>query len=163
MSATDDLVERAKHYAQEFDKGGLPMEPAQHVAVVTCMDARINPYGIFGLTEGEVHVIRNGGGIVTDDVLHSLAISQRLLGTSEVVVVHHVDCGMRQTDHAAFHRAILDATGIYPSWKEVKFPDPESSVLASLDEIKNCPFLPHRGSVRGFVYDEESGALAEVV
>ena len=161
-SVTDDLLARATEYASAFDKGDLPMPPARGVAIVTCMDARVNPYGLFALSEGDAHVLRNAGGLVTDDVLHALAISQRLLGTAEVMIVHHADCGMRRSDHAAFHRAIFAETGIRPTWPETTFADPESSVRASVARVRECPFLPRRGSVRGFVYDEGTGGLHEV-
>lgn len=163
MSATDALLERAKDYAAAFDKGGLPSAPARHVAIVACMDARLNPYGIFGLTEGDAHVIRNAGGVVTDDVVRSLAISQRLLGTTEVVLVHHADCGMRTFSDDEFRSSIQRETGIRPPWAAEAFPDPVEDVRQSVARIMASPFLPHKDAVRGFVYDDKTGRLSEVL
>jgi len=162
MSSTDELLERAKAYAASFAKAGLPAAPALHVAIVACMDARLNPYGLFGLTEGDAHVIRNAGGVVTDDVVRSLAISQRLLGTSEVVLVHHTDCGMRTFTDDDFRGQIYEETGIRPHWAAEAFADPAADVRQSIARIKASPFLPHKEQVRGFVYDDGTGALAEV-
>lgn len=162
MTVTDDLLHQAERYAAGFDKGDLPMPPARHVAIVTCMDARVNPYGIFGLSEGDAHVIRNAGGAVTDDAIRSLAISQRLLGTEEIIVVHHADCGMRTFEGDAFARAIQDDTGIRPSWAPETFADSAEDVRQSVARIKASPFLPHRDAVRGFVYEEKAGRLDEV-
>lgn len=161
MSTTDELLERASKYAASFDKGDLPMPPGRHVAIVACMDARVNPYGIFGLTEGDAHVIRNAGGVVTDDVIRSLAISQRLLGTTEVILVHHADCGMRTFKDDEFRRSIEDDTGVRPPWAAEAFPDSAQDVRQSIKRITTSPFLLHDG-VRGFVYDEKSGKLSEV-
>jgi carbonic anhydrase len=162
MTATDELLRRAEDYATNFDKGGLPMPPGRHVAIVACMDARVNPYGIFGLSEGEAHVIRNAGGAVTDDVIRSLAISQRLLGTKEIILVHHEDCGMRTFNGEAFAQQIQEDTGIRPQWASETFPDSAEDVRQSMSRIKASPFLPHRDAVRGFVYDETVGRLNEV-
>jgi carbonic anhydrase len=162
MSTTDELLKQAAAYAAAFDKAGLPMPPAHHVAIVACMDARLNPYGLFGLKEGDAHVIRNAGGVVTDDVIRSLAISQRLLGTTEVVLVHHADCGMRTFTDDDFRRRIYEDTGIRPHWAAEAFPDAAADVRQSIARIKASPFLPHKESVRGFVYDENTGGLAEV-
>lgn len=162
MTVTDELLQNAEKYASGFDKAGLPMPPGRHVAIVACMDARVNPYGIFGLTEGEAHVIRNAGGAVTDDVVRSLAISQRLLGTEEVILVHHADCGMRTFRDEEFQRQIEQDTGIRPPWSPEAFPDSAQDVRQSVARVKASPFLPHRESVRGFVYDEKTGRLQEV-
>lgn len=162
MSTTDELLERATEYAATFDKGGLPMPPGRRVAIVACMDARVNPYGVFGLREGDAHVIRNAGGVVTDDVIRSLAISQRLLGTTEVVLVHHADCGMRTFGDDAFRRSIQEETGIRPPWAAEAFADSAEDVRQSIARIMASPFLTHKGSVRGFVYDDTTGALSEV-
>lgn len=162
MTVTDDLLRNAERYAAEFDKGDLPMPPGRHVAIVTCMDARVNPYGIFGLHEGDAHVIRNAGGAVTDDTIRSLAISQRLLGTEEIIVVHHADCGMRTFKDEDFHRQIQQDTGIRPSWAPEAFPDSAEDVRQSVARLKASPFLPHKDAVRGFVYDEKVGRLTEV-
>ena len=162
MSVTDQLLVNAEHYAATFDNGDLPMPPGQHVAIVTCMDARVNPYGIFGLKEGDAHVIRNAGGAITDDAVRSLAISQRLLGTTEIILVHHADCGMRTFKDEDFRRQIQEDTGIRPSWAPEAFPDSAGGVRQSIARVKASPFLPQKGSVRGFVYDEKSGRLEEV-
>lgn len=162
MSVTDQLLTNAERYAARFDKGDLPMPPGRQVAIVACMDARVNPYGIFGLSEGDAHVIRNAGGAVTDDVIRSLAISQRLLGTEEVILVHHADCGMRTFDDEEFHRQIQGDTGIRPSWASETFADSAEDVRQSIARVKANPFLTKKDSVRGFVYDEKSGRLNEV-
>jgi carbonic anhydrase len=163
MSATDELLAHAVEYAASFDKGGLSAPPARHVALVVCMDARLNPYGIFGLREGDAHVIRNAGGVVTDDVIRSLVISQRLLGTTEVVLVHHADCGMRTFADDDFRRAVYEETGIRPTWAPEAFADSAEDVRQSLARIRANPFIPCKDAVRGFVYDDATGRLAEVV
>ena len=162
MSTTDDLLENARTYAASFDKGDLPMPPGRQTAVVACMDARLNPYGMLGLSEGDCHVIRNAGGVVSEDVIRSLAISQRLLGTREVILIHHTDCGMLTFNDDAFKRQIQDETGIKPSWAAEAFSDLDEDVRQSVARIKASPFIPHKDSVRGFVYDVESGELREV-
>jgi carbonic anhydrase len=162
MSVTDTLLTNAQQYARTFDKGRLPLPPAKHVAIVACMDARLDPYALFGLKEGDAHVIRNAGGAVTDDVVRSLAISQRLLGTREIVLVHHTDCGMVTfTDHE-FKAQIAAETGIRPPWAAEAFSDVEEDVRQSIARIRSSPFVPHTDSVRGFVYSVEKGTVAEV-
>ena len=138
------------------------MPPGKRVAIVACMDARVNPYGIFGLEEGDAHVIRNAGGAVTDDAIRSLAISQRLLGTEEIILVHHTDCGMLTFTDAAFARQIQDDTGIRPPWAAEAFSDLEEDVRQSIARIKASPFVPKKDAVRGFVFDVKTGALSEV-
>ncbi len=162
MSVTDELIENAKSYAASFDKGDLPMPPARKIAVVACMDARLNPYGLLGLSEGDAHVIRNAGGVITDDEIRSLAISQRLLGTEEIVLIHHTDCGMLTFTDDEFKRSIQDETGIKPEWAAEAFPDLDEDVRQSIARVKASPFIPNKDSVRGFVYDVESGDLREV-
>ena len=162
MSVTDELLDNAKSYAASFDKGDLPMPPGRKVAVVACMDARLNPYGLLGLQEGDAHVIRNAGGVVTDDEIRSLAISQRLLGTEEIVLIHHTDCGMLTFTDDDFKRSIQDETGIKPEWSVETFPDLDEDVRQSIARIKASPFVPKKDSVRGFVYEVETGALREV-
>jgi carbonic anhydrase len=162
MSVTDELLANAETYAAHFDKGDLPLPPAKHVAVLACMDARLNPYGLLGLTEGEAHVIRNAGGVVTADELRSLAISQRLLGTTEIILIHHTDCGMLTFTDDEFKSSIEDETGIRPSWAAEAFPDLEQDVRQSIARIQADPFIPHKESVRGFVYEVETGKLREV-
>ena len=162
MSVTDELIENAKSYAASFDKGDLPMPPARKIAVVACMDARLNPYGLLGLSEGDAHVIRNAGGVITDDEIRSLAISQRLLGTEEIVLIHHTDCGMLTFTDDEFKRSIQDETGIKPEWAAEAFPDLDEDVRQSIARVKASPFIPNKDSVRGFVYEVESGNLREV-
>ena len=162
MSTTDQLLENAKSYAETFDKGDLPLPPARKIAVVACMDARLNPYGILGLQEGDAHVIRNAGGVITDDEIRSLAISQRLLGTQEIILIHHTDCGMLTFTDDDFKRAIQEDTGIRPSWAPEAFPDLEEDVRQSIARIQASPFIPRKDSVRGFVYDVHDGTLREV-
>jgi len=162
MSVTDELLDNAQRYATGFDKGHLPMAPGRHVAIVACMDARVSPYDIFGLSEGDAHVIRNAGGAVTDDVIRSLAISQRLLGTEEIILLHHADCGMLTFDGKEFLRQIQQDTGIRPPWATEAFPDVADDVRQSMARIQANPFLPKKGAVRGFVYDDKTGRLLEV-
>ncbi|AMW21675.1 MULTISPECIES: beta-class carbonic anhydrase [Mycobacteroides] len=162
MSTTDELLNNARAYAAHFDKGDLPLPPGRKVAVVACMDARLNPYGLLGLHEGDAHVIRNAGGVITEDEIRSLAISQRLLGTEEIILIHHTDCGMLTFTDDAFKRSIQDETGIKPPWSAEAFTDLDEDVRQSLARIKANPFVPRKGSVRGFIYDVKDGTLREV-
>jgi carbonic anhydrase len=162
MSVTDELVKNNETYASGFTKGALPMPPGKHVAVVACMDARLNVYGILGLEEGEAHVIRNAGGVITDDEIRSLVISQRLLGTTEIILIHHTDCGMLTFTDDALKRQIQDEVGIKPPFALEAFPDLEEDVRQSIARIKANPFIPHTESVRGFIFDVETGGLREV-
>jgi carbonic anhydrase len=161
MSATDELVASNQRYAEAFS-GPLPLAPARGVAVVACMDARLNVYALAGLAEGEAHVIRNAGGVVTDDVIRSLAISQRLLGTREIMLIHHTECGMLTFTDDEFKAAIQEETGIKPPWAAEAFADLDTDVRQSIARIKASPFVPHRDAVRGFVFDVASGRLSEV-
>jgi len=161
MSATDEFLENNARYAGSFT-GPLPLPPAKHVAVVACMDARLNVYAILGLNEGEAHVIRNAGGVVTDDEIRSLAISQRLLGTEEIILIHHTDCGMLTFTDDDFKRAIQEETGIKPEWAAEAFPDLAEDVRQSIARIKANPFVPRKDSIRGFVFDVATGKLNEV-
>jgi carbonic anhydrase len=163
MSATDELLANNEAYAASFDKGSLPLPPAKKVAVVACMDARLSPFGALGLQEGDAHVIRNAGGAVTDDVIRSLAISQRLLGTEEIVLVHHSDCGMLTFTDDEFRSRIEAEVGIRPPWAAEAFPDLDGDVRQSIARIKASPFVPKKDSVRGFVYDVSDGRLREVL
>jgi carbonic anhydrase len=163
MSITDELLDNAARYAESFDRGDLPLPPAKGVAVVACMDARLNVYGLLGLNEGDAHVIRNAGGVITDDEIRSLAISQRLLGTREVVLIHHTDCGMLTFSDDEFRGQVQQETGIKPEWAAEAFDDLEADVRQSIARIKASPFIPHKDSVRGFVYDVTNGRLQEVV
>ena len=162
MTVTDELLENAKRYAESFDKGDLPLPPGRKVAVVACMDARLNPYGILGLQEGDAHVIRNAGGVVTDDEIRSLSISQRLLGTEEIILIHHTDCGMLTFTDDDFKRQVQDDVGIKPEWAAEAFSDLDEDVRQSIARIKASPFIPNKDSVRGFVYEVETGNLREV-
>jgi carbonic anhydrase len=162
MTFTDELLRNAEQYAESFDKGDLPLPPAKKIAVVACMDARLIPSRILGLEEGDAHVIRNAGGVVTDDEIRSLAISQRLLGTEEIVLVHHTDCGMLTFTDDEFKRSVQDDTGIKPQWAAEAFPDLDEDVRQSIARIKASPFIPRKDSVRGFVYEVETGRLREV-
>jgi carbonic anhydrase len=162
MSATDEYLQNNAAYAAGF-KGPLPLPPSRHVAVVACMDARLNVYAILGLKDGEAHVIRNAGGVITDDEIRSLAISQRLLGTTEIILIHHTDCGMLTFTDDQFKAAIQADTGIKPAWSAEAFGDLDEDVRQSIARIKGSPFVPHKDQVRGFVFDVATGQLNEVV
>jgi carbonic anhydrase len=162
MSTTDDLLRNARAYAATFDKGDLPMPPARKVAVVACMDARLNVFGLLGLHEGDAHVIRNAGGVVTEDEIRSLAISQHLLGTEEIILIHHTDCGMLTFTDEEFQTRLEAETGQRPTWRSDAFSDLDTDVRSSLARIRSSPFIPHRDGVRGFVYEVETGGLREV-
>ena len=162
MSVTDELLENNARYAESFS-GPLPLPPARKLAVVACMDARIDVYRVLGLNEGESHVIRNAGGVVTDDEIRSLAISQRLLGTEEIILIHHTDCGMLTFTDDAFKQSIQDETGIKPEWAAESFNDLDTDVRQSIARIKANPFVPKKDSIRGFVFDVATGKLNEVV
>ncbi|WP_424188545.1 beta-class carbonic anhydrase [Actinokineospora sp. G85] len=161
MSVTDELLANNARYAASFS-GPLPLPPAKGVAVLACMDARINVYGALGLREGEAHVIRNAGGVVTEDEIRSLAISQRLLGTREIILIHHTDCGMLTFTDADFRDSIQEDTGVRPTWSAEAFGDLEGDVRQSVARIKASPFIPHTDQVRGFVFDVATGELVEV-
>jgi carbonic anhydrase len=163
MSQTDELIANNEQYASSFEKGELPLPPARKVAVVACMDARLHVHGLLGLDDGDAHVIRNAGGVVTDDAIRSLAISQRLLGTEEIVLIHHTDCGMLTFTDDQFKADIERDTGIRPEWAAEAFPDLEGDVRQSIARIQASPFVPHKDSVRGFVYEVETGRLREVL
>ena len=162
MSTTDSLLRNNESYARSFDKGHLPMPPAKHVAVLACMDARLDVHKILGLEEGDAHVIRNAGGVATDDAIRSLVISQRLLGTNEIILVHHTDCGMLTFKDDDVKAQIESEVGIRPSFALEAFPNVEDDVKQSIARIEASPFIPNKTSVRGFVYDVKSGRLNEV-
>jgi carbonic anhydrase len=161
MSHTDQLVTNNQRYAESFS-GPLPLPPSLGVAVIACMDARLNVYAILGLNDGEAHVIRNAGGVVTDDEIRSLAISQRLLGTREIILIHHTECGMLTFTDDDFKASIQEETGIKPPWAAEAFPDLDSDVRQSIARIKASPFVPYTDQVRGFVFDVATGQLNEV-
>jgi carbonic anhydrase len=163
MTVTDELLQNAETYAASFHHGDLPLPPAKKVVVVACMDARLNPYGLLGLREGDAHVIRNAGGVITDDEIRSLAISQRLLATEEIILIHHTDCGMLTFGDDEFRRSIQDEVGIKPEWAAESFTDVDEDVRQSLARINASPFVPNKSSVRGFVYQVEDGRLREVL
>jgi carbonic anhydrase len=162
MSQTDQLLANSQSYAEGFDKGDLPLPPAKKVAVLACMDARLNPYGLLGLSEGEVHVIRNAGGVVSEDAIRSLAISQNLLGTEEIVLIHHTDCGMLTFGDEEFADRLEAETGERPQWRAQAFSDLDRDVREGIERIKASPFIPRTDNVRGFVYEVETGTLREV-
>ncbi|MDE2766146.1 MAG: carbonic anhydrase [Chloroflexota bacterium] len=162
MSATDEVLQNNARYAAAFDKGDLPLPPARGLAVVACMDARIDTHKVLGLNEGDAHVIRNAGGVVTDDAIRSLTISQRLLGTREVILIHHTDCGMLTFRDDDVKDAIFADTGLRPSFALEAFPDLDGDVRQSIARIKASPFIPAKDQVRGFVYDCATGRLNEV-
>ncbi|MBF6475823.1 carbonic anhydrase [Nocardia abscessus] len=162
MTVTDEYLENNAAYASTF-RGPLPLPPAKGVAVIACMDARLDVYGALGLAEGEAHVIRNAGGVVTADEIRSLAISQRLLGTREIILIHHTDCGMLTFTDDDFKASIQEETGIKPDWSAEAFSDLETDVRQSIARIVVSPFVPHKDSIRGFVFDVATGKLNEVL
>jgi carbonic anhydrase len=162
MSVTDQLLSSNEDYAKTFAHGELGMPPARQIAILACMDARLDPAKALGLSEGDAHVIRNAGGAVTEDAIRSLVISQRLLGTREIVLIHHTDCGMLTFHDDEFRHQIEEETGIRPSWAAEAFDDLDADLRQSMHRIKANPFIPHTDAVRGFVYDVASGRLREV-
>jgi carbonic anhydrase len=162
MTVTDELLQNNERYAEGFDKGELPLPPGKALAVVACMDARLHVSKILGLEEGDAHVIRNAGGVVTADEIRSLSISQRLLGTSEIILMHHTDCGMLTFKDDEFRRQIQEETGVRPEWAAEAFSDLDDDVRQNIARIKASPFIPNKDSIRGFVYEVETGRLREV-
>ena len=162
MTVTDELLANNAAYAASFTKGELPLPPAKHVAIVACMDARLDPAQVLGFAEGDAHVIRNAGGAVTDDAIRSLAISQRLLGTDEIILIHHTDCGMLTFSDEELKAQIAEETGVRPHFAIETFSDLEADVHQSIARIKASPFIPKKDHVRGFVYEVETGKLREV-
>jgi carbonic anhydrase len=162
MSATDRLLRNNETYAEQFSDGSLEAAPAKRLAVLTCMDARVDPYRILGLEPGDAHVLRNAGGVVTDDEIRSLAISQRLLGTEEIVLIHHTECGMLTFTDEEFRRRLQEDTGVEPPWSAECFSDLEDDVRESIRRIRESPFISSKDSIRGFVYDIRTGRLSEV-
>jgi carbonic anhydrase len=161
VSVTDEYLANNEAYAAGFS-GPLPLPPSKHVAIVACMDARLNVYAILRLKDGEAHVIRNAGGVVTEDEIRSLAISQRLLGTREIILIHHTDCGMLTFTDDEFKRQIQHETGIKPSWAAEAFADLDEDVRQSIGRVRSSPFIPRVDAVRGFVFDVATGRLHEV-
>jgi len=161
MSAVDDYANNNEQYALTH-AAGVPGRPSKRIAVVACMDARLSVAPMLGMRDGEAHVLRNAGGVVTDDVVRSLAISQRLLGTREIMLIHHTDCGMQRTTEDEFKRAVEAETGIRPPWAVESFGDAEQDVRQSIARLRASPFIPHKDAVRGFVFDVDTGKLNEV-
>lgn len=161
MNAIDEFLANNEAYAGKFAKGSIPAPPAKQIAVVVCMDARLETGMLLGLAEGDAHIIRNAGGVVTDDVIRSLTISQRLLGTREIMLIHHTDCGMLTFTDADLKQQILDETGIKPPFAMEAFTDIDADVRQSVARIKASPYIPHKDQIRGFVYDVASGQLRE--
>jgi len=162
MSVTEDLLRNNESYAKSFTKGSLALPPAKGVAVLACMDARLDVHKILGLQEGEAHVIRNAGGVATDDAIRSLTISQRLLGTTEIILIHHTDCGMVTFKDDDVKAKIEKEVGIRPAFALEAFPSAEEDVKQSIARIEASPFIPNKKNIRGFVYDVKSGRLNEV-
>ena len=162
MSETDRLLDNARAYAERFDKADLSMPPSKKVAVLACMDARVVPSRILGLNEGEAHILRNAGGVVDDDAIRSLAISQSLLGTEEIILIHHTDCGMLTFTDDELADKLEQETGQRPSWRAHAFSDVEQDVRDSIARLQESPFIPNKDSIRGFVYDVKSGELREI-
>lgn len=162
MSVIDELLQNNERYAREFDKGDLPAPPSRRVAIVACMDARLDIHRILGLEEGEAHVIRNAGGVITEDAIRSLLISQRMLGTEEVMLIHHTGCGMTSFRDDEARAEIERETGIRPPFALEAFGDPEDDVRQSIRRLQASPFIPRKDAIRGFVYEVETGRLREV-
>jgi carbonic anhydrase len=162
MSVTEELLHNNVAYAESFEKGDLPLPPARGVAVVACMDARLDVHKILGLEEGDAHVIRNAGGVITDDEVRSLTISQRLLGTREIILIHHTDCGMLTFKDDELKAQIHQEVGMKPHFSMESFSDLEEDVRQSVARIQASPFIPYKESVRGFIYEVETGRLREV-
>jgi carbonic anhydrase len=162
MSAIDDFVRNAKRYHSTFTKGNLLSPPAQRVAIVACMDARMNVFEMLGLAAGDAHIIRNAGGVITTDGIRSLSISQRLLRTREIMLIHHTDCGMLTITDEEYRDRLRAETGVEPDWDAEAFTDLDQDVRESIARIKANPFVPHVDAVRGFVYEVQTGMLREV-
>src|SRR5215203_3587158 len=162
MSTTDELLRNNERYANSFEKSDLPMPPAKQIAIVTCMDARLSPFVMLGLQEGDAHIIRNAGGVITDDEIRSLVISQRLLGTREIMLIQHTDCGMLTFSDDEVKQQIQDDVGIKPHFALESFADLDENVRQSIARIKTSPFVPNKDNIRGFVYEVETGRLREI-
>jgi len=160
--SADELIARNGEFADGFSHAGLQVAPTRQLAVVACMDSRIDAFQILGLADGEAHIIRNAGGVITDDVIRSLCLSQRALGTREIILVHHTDCGLQKVTEDAFKAELADELGVKPWWALESFEDPYVDVRQSMKRIELTPFVPHKDHVRGFVYDVTTGLLNEV-
>jgi len=162
VSLIDELVANNRAFAERFDRGHLDLQPSRRLAIVTCMDSRIDVFAALGLGDGDAHVLRNAGGLITDDVIRSLAISQRRLGTEAIMLIHHTDCGMQSITDDGFRAELQQATGMAPAFAIESFTDVDANVRQSILRVRRSPFLLHRDRVRGFVYDVDSGRLREV-
>ena len=162
MGNTEDFLRNNAAFAEHFDKGDLPLPPILPIAIVACMDARMNIGQLLGLSLGDAHIIRNAGGIVSDDVIRSLMISQRILGTREIMLIHHTNCGMMSFRDEELSDAVFEDTGVRPPFGAGTFADLEESVRNSIKKIKDSPFIPHTDAIRGFGYDIETGRLSEI-
>jgi carbonic anhydrase len=162
-STIDELLENNRTFAGSLPAGHLDVRPSRGLAVVTCMDSRLDVFAALGLGDGEAHVLRNAGGVITDDVIRSLAVSQRRLGTREVMLIHHTDCGMQTLSDDGFRAELQQATGVAPAWAIESFTDVDADVRQSILRVRRSPFLPHRERVRGFVYDVDTHRLREVL
>lgn len=160
--SADEFLAHNASYVEHFSDHGLPVEPRRRVAVVTCMDSRMDMFQMLGLAHGEAHIIRNAGGVVTDDVVRSVVLSQMFLGTREIVLIHHTDCGLQKTDDTSFNKLLDDRFGLHPAWALDAFTDPFTDVRQSISRVRNSPFILHKDHVRGFVYQVEDGRLVEV-
>jgi carbonic anhydrase len=162
MDTIDQLLENNRNFAAGLAERHLDVEPQSHLAVVTCMDSRLDVFAALGLGQGEAHVLRNAGGVITDDVIRSLALSQRRLGTREVMLIHHDDCGLQKITDDGFRMELQETTGIAPSFAIESFKDADEDVRQSIRRVRSSPFLPHRDGVRGFVYDVDTHRLREI-
>ena len=162
MSLLDDLLENNRKFAELYDRPALDVRPSLRLAIVTCMDSRLDVFAALGLQDGQAHILRNAGGVITDDVVRSLAISQRRLGTNQIVLIHHTDCGLQLVTDDGFRAELQEATGMAPSFAIESFTDVDEDVRQSIARVRHSPFLLHRDRVRGFVYDVVRGILREV-
>jgi carbonic anhydrase len=162
MGTIDDLLENNRTFADGLAERHLDVAPSRELAIVTCMDSRLDVFAALGLGDGEAHVLRNAGGVITDDVIRSLAVSQRRLGTCEVMLIHHTDCGMEKVTDDGFRMELQETTGLAPAFAIESFSNVEEDVRQSILRVRHTPFLPHRDSVRGFVYDVDTHRLREV-
>ncbi|HET7509637.1 MAG TPA: carbonic anhydrase [Solirubrobacterales bacterium] len=162
MDTIDQLLENNRGFADGLAERHLSVEPSRQLAVVTCMDSRLDVFAALGLGDGEAHVLRNAGGVITDDVIRSLAISQRRLGTRDVMLIHHTDCGMQKLTDDGFRTELLETTGVAPAFAIESFKDVEENVRQSIRRVRTSPFIPHRDNVRGFVYDVDTHRLREI-
>ncbi len=160
--STDELLQHNTGYAVEFHDSALQVRPKRQLAIVACMDSRIDTFAILGLGNGDAHIIRNAGGIITDDVIRSLCLSQRFMGTKEIILVHHTDCGLQSVDEAAFRDELNAELGVKPWWSLEAFSDPFDDVRQSIQRLYMTPFVAHKEHIRGFVYDVTTGLLDEV-